>query len=322
MNTELHHWLPIRVVLRDQGWFVDWCWFGDTPLSEPFYRDSVQRAMRLPFNQALRRETSLDELLEWQRHSPGVAPRAFIHHASRCGSTLIAQLLASIDRHIVVSEPAPLDSLLRAHFFDPGAPARQAAWVGALLSAFGQPRRGLEQDLVVKLDSWNIFEAPFLRAIYPDTPWIFLYRDPLEIVVSQLRQPGTHMVPGMIGPSLLAFSAEESATMTPLEFVARCIGRTLQQGLTQCLENGGIAVNYSELPEAVWGRLAPLFDVREGDLERLRQAAGRDAKQPGMSFVADSQRKREAASEQVREAVERWAREPYQALEALRLSQV
>lgn len=320
MDSDLRHWLPIRVWQTQGEWRVDWCWFGDRPLTEPFYRDSVQRALRLPFNQALRRVTPLASLLDWHQASPGVAPRAFIHHASRCGSTLVAQLLAGLDRHIVLSEPPPLDSLLRAHLVDAMAPPRQAAWVRALLSAFAQPRRGMEEGLVVKLDAWNIFEADLLRRLYPTTPWIFLYRDPLEIVVSQLRQPGAHAVPGMLGPSALACSPEEAAGMSPPEFVARSIGRILHQGLAQCRQNGGVPVNYRELPDAVWGRLAPLFEVREADLAGLRQIAGRDAKQPHQGFSADSAAKREAASAEVRAAVERWAREPYLALERLRLS--
>ncbi len=46
------------------------------------------------------------------------------------------------------------------------------------MSAYGQRRRGVEQRLVVKLDAWNIGELALLRECFPDTPWLFLYRDP------------------------------------------------------------------------------------------------------------------------------------------------
>jgi hypothetical protein len=319
-DMDFHGWLPIRVWPEHGAWWVDWCWFGEQALREPFFRDSAQQALRLPFNQAMRRTTSIDALLAWHAHSPGVPPKAFIHHASRCGSTLIAQLLAQLESHVVLSEPPPLDAVLRAHFLDPQAAPRQDAWVSALLSAYGQPRRGTERALVVKLDAWNIFEAEFLRRLYPQTPCLFLYRDPLEIVVSQLRQPGIHMVPGMIGPSLLAFALEEVAQMSSLEFAARCIGRILEQGLAQCRAAGAIPVNYRELPQATWGRLGDLLGVPETAQARLAEAAGWDAKQPGMSFTPDSERKRAAASDEVREAVERWAMPAYRELEALRLA--
>lgn len=201
MNTPLDFqgWLPIRLWQGDAGWRVDWCWFGERRLTRPFFRDDVDLALRLPFNQAMRRETDVQALLDWHARSPGLSPTTLVFHASRCGSTLVAQLLASQARNIVLSEPPPLDNLLRAARQDPAAAAWQADALRALCSAYGQRRRGDERQLLIKLDAWNIFDAPLLTALYPDAPRVFLYRDPLEIVVSQLRQAGMHRVPGLLG---------------------------------------------------------------------------------------------------------------------------
>jgi hypothetical protein len=49
----------------------------------------------------------------------------------------------------------------------------------------------------------------------------------------------------------------------------------------------------------------------------LQAVAGCDAKRPGQAFSADGEAKRNEADEATRAAVERWARAPYQALEAL-----
>jgi hypothetical protein len=310
-------WLPIRTWLSAGQWRVDWCWFGEQRLSRPFFRDDVEQALRLPFNQALRRETGLDDLLAWQAISPGLAPSAFIFHASRCGSTLLAQMLAGLAPNIVLSEPPPLDRLLRAHYLAPEAAAHQPRWVAALLSAYGQRRRGDEQRLLIKLDAWNLFEAPFLQALYPQVPRLFLYRDPLEIAVSQLRQPGLQRVPGLLGPSGL--ERPDDPPLSPQEHTCRMIGRILQGGLQLCLQLGGVPVNYSELPDALWGRLAPLVGVNAADLPRLQEVAAFDAKQPSLSFSADSQGKRESADAALRAAIERWAGEPYARLERLRL---
>ncbi|WP_285961083.1 sulfotransferase family protein [Pseudomonas tohonis] len=311
-------WLPIRAWRQDGKWRLDWCWFGEQRLTRPFFRDDVDQALRLPFNQAFRRETGLQALLDWQAASPGLAPTALIFHASRCGSTLMAQMLAGLDENVVFSEPPPLDNLLRAHRLDPQVASEQPRWLFALLSAYGQRRRGDEQRLFIKLDAWNVFEAPLLLALYPEVPRIFLYRDPLEIVVSQLRQPGMHRVPGLLGPSALDLPAEEALRMPPAEYASRVVGAILQQGLELCRQHGAIAVNYLELPDACWGRLAPVFDVRDVHLPRLRDIAGVDAKQPSMSFSADSQGKREAADEALYETVENWAGEAYRALEKWR----
>lgn len=313
-------WLPIRAWQPDDEWRVDWCWFGEQRLTRPFFRDDVEQALRLPFNQALRRETGLQALLDWQAASPGLIPGAFIFHASRCGSTLMAQMLAGLHRNIVLSEPPPLDSLLRVHRTDPNSAARQPALVAALLSAFGQRRQGDERQLMVKLDAWNAFEASLLQALYPQTPRLFLYRDPLEIAVSQLRQPGRQRVPGMLGPTGLDAPGDDADNLSVVDYTCRMVGRLLTGGLELCLRHGGIPVNYCELPGALWTRLAPTLGVRDIDRQQLESVATFDAKQPTMTFSSDTLGKRDAAGEELHQAIERWAREPYERLESIRLS--
>jgi hypothetical protein len=304
-------WLPIRVWPVDGQWRVDWCWFGETPLHQPFFREAVDDALRLPFNQAFRRQTPLSALTEWQAQSPGLAPSAFILHASRCGSTLISQMLAQLDDHIVVSEPPPLDALLRNEL---PAIERRAAITG-LLSAYGQRRRGIEQRLVIKLDAWNIGEWPLLQDCFADTPWLFLYRDPLEIAVSHLRRPGMHMVPGMLGDCVLEdglpFEGRE-------DFIARRLGRLLEAGWLHCRDSGGLAVNYSELPDAMAGRLARFFRLNDVQRQQVFAAAAQHAKQPSQVFVADGEDKRREASALLQERVRTFALAPFEALEELR----
>ncbi|PYC20269.1 sulfotransferase family protein [Pseudomonas mosselii] len=317
--TDFHGWLPIRLWQGEPGWRVDWCWFGERRLTRPFFRDDVDLALRLPFNQAMRRDTDVQALLDWHACSPGLAPAALVFHASRCGSTLVAQLLASQARNIVLSEPPPLDNLLRAARQDPAAATWQVEALRALCSAYGQRRRGDERQLLIKLDAWNVFDAPLLTALYPDVPRVFLYRDPLEIVVSQLRQAGMHRVPGLLGASGLDSALPDTQAMGAVEYTCRMIGEILVAGLALCERQGAIAVNYSELPSAVWGRLGPLFGIQPDDVPDLQAVAAFDAKQPAMNFSADGQRKRDEASEEVRAAVARWAQEPYNALESIRL---
>ena len=55
--------------------------------------------------------TSIEALSELP---PGVPIAGFIFHMSRCGSTLLSQALAAFESNIVVSEAAPLRSILPA----------------------------------------------------------------------------------------------------------------------------------------------------------------------------------------------------------------
>ncbi|NWD77544.1 sulfotransferase family protein [Pseudomonas gingeri] len=305
----LKDWLPIRVWREDAHWRVDWCWFGEHRLDQPFFADSVEEALKLPFNQAFRRETPLAVLSEWQ--VPAVAPSAFIYHASRCGSTLLGQMLAQLDSHIVLSEPPPLDRLLR----DDLDPQERRAALQGLLAAYGQRRCGSEQALVIKLDAWNIGELPLLRECFPETPWLFLYRDPLEIAVSHLRRAGLHMVPGMIGHSVLDTPGQDDSRE---DYIASRLGRLLQKGWEHCVAFGGFPVNYNELPGAFEGHLGEFFGLDAGQRDQGFSVVRQHAKQPDQMFVADSEDKQREASEQLKERVALWAQGPYQALEALR----
>lgn len=309
-------WLPIRAFEQAGNWQLDWAWFGTIPLARPFFSDDVDDALRLPFNLALRRQTGLDGLFDWQARSPGLEPSLLVFHTSRCGSTLLAQLLRALPGHVVLSEPPPLDALLRAHYRNPTACAWQADAVRALLSAYGQRRCGDETRLVVKLDAWNLFEARLLRQLYPQVPCLFLYRDPLEVVVSQRRQPGLHAVPGLLGLSGLDHKLGLE-TLPPGDYLAWMVGRLLQAGLALCSAGDAIALNYRELPGALWGRLGSMLDIDPTAMPRLQLLAGRDAKRPEQLFSADSGVKCSQADETLRASVERWAQRPYEMLEAL-----
>lgn len=310
-GLNLRGWLPIRIWQVAGAWTVDWCWFGDRPLRQPFFREAVEEALRLPFNQAFRRQTPLAVLSQWRQHSPGVAPSAFIYHASRCGSTLVSQMLAHLDEYIVVSEPPPLDALLRA----PLAAAERTAALRGLLSAYGQVRTGVERRLVIKLDAWNIGELPLLRQCFAETPWLFLYRDPLEIAVSHLRRAGMHMIPGLLGPCALD---DEEPFRDRESWMARRLGRLLALGLEHCRAWDGRALNYSELPGAMDGDLGDFFGLNADQRRAAFERVGMHAKQPAQAFIDDRQGKRAEASAWLREQLAQWAQAPYLALERWR----
>jgi hypothetical protein len=311
-------WLPIRVWQQGDSWRVDWCWFGDQALTQPFFNDDVERALRRPFNLAFRRETSLDALSQWQARSPGQAPSAFIYHASRCGSTLISQMLAGLDSRIVCSEPPPLDILLRSTDTAELSHAQGTEAIAGLLSAYGQQRDAQHRKLVIKLDAWSIFQLPLLRDCFPQTPWLFLYRDPLEIAVSHLRRPGLHMVPGLLGARDQAMPVDHSRE----DYIGQRLGRLLDAGLEHCRNYSGMALNYDELPAAMAGRLGELFGLTDEERHHSFANVDQHAKQPAQRFVADSEHKQLEATELLRESVQRWAQEPYRQLEMLRERQL
>ena len=212
---------------------------------------------------------------------------------SRCGSTLIAQMLAALPQNIVISEAPPIDGILRGRFR--GATEEQKiAWLRGMLSALGQRRNGDERQFFVKFDSWHTFNLPLIRRAFPEVPWIFLYRDPLEVMVSQLKQRAMHMVPGLIELGLPGLDLAAAAQMPAEEYCARVLSHICAAALEQ-LHSGGRAVNYLELPDAVWTSLREYFnlDCTEEDLDRMRHVTQFDAKNPSLFFAANSAEEKE-----------------------------
>ena len=314
-------WAPIRVYRRDGRWAVDWCFLGGARFTAPFFDDTIEFCLRRPFNLVFRRQTPIEALAELQAAAPGIYPTGFIFHMSRCGSTLVSQMLAALPSNIVVSEASVLDGALRSELWDPDVTdVQRVSWLRGVISALGRPRDAQEQRFFIKFDSWHSVDLGLIRLAYPDVPWIFLYREPTEVLVSHRRQPGSQMVPGMIGPGWMGLDMTEIATMSLDEYAARVLA-TICRGALEHRDDGGLFVNYRQLPEAVFAEIADHFGATFDavELERMRQAAGFDAKSPSLSFTADSGAKQAAASVEMRRLSEQGLMPLYAELEALRL---
>jgi hypothetical protein len=231
-------------------------------------------------------------------------------------------MLQASDRHVVLSEPPPLDSVLRAHIRDSSlSEERRVEWLVWMLSALGIKRRPEQERLFVKFDCWNIAELPVVHHAFPDTPWIFLYRDPLEVLVSQLRAPALWSMPGGLPPAVLGLDPAEISELPRDEHCARMIGRICEIALDRVRDtSGGLLVNYAELPDCFYSHIAGHFqlDLSSAEIEQARETAGMNAKSPWFAFEADSDKKQNEATARMRDLTNTWARPFYDDLEALR----
>src|SRR5438034_4345344 len=132
-------------------------------------------------------------------------------------------MLAALPSTIVVSEAPPIDAIVQAYRLMPEmGEERYAHWLASLIGAFGHRRSGDERHFFVKLDSWHTIALPLFRRAFPAVPWVFLYRDPVEVIVSQLRMPGLQMLPGGIGPQLYGIERSYGANMAE-DYYARVL---------------------------------------------------------------------------------------------------
>ncbi|MEK7857263.1 MAG: sulfotransferase, partial [Acidobacteriota bacterium] len=310
----LPEWVPIRFYLDNDGYFVDWCRIGPERFTQPFFEATIDARLRHPFNLLFRHQTPIDYVGEFFDQSPGLKPTGFIFHTSRCGSTLLSQMLASVERNVVISEPPPIDSVLRAKDAQRRDGLDQRVlWLKWMVSAIGQKRNASEENLFIKFDSWSTLSLDIVRRAFPDVPWVFLYRDPVEVIVSQMSQRGAHMVPGLIPEVLPNIDPDELHSMQHEEFCARVLGRICRAALQNAGDRKGLFVNYSQLPDAVAGAISEHFGVKflPSELEQIGLKARYNAKSPQLDFETDSVKKKYAASWEVRNAASRWVEQAY-----------
>ena len=223
-RSDLVGWTPVRARPQGDELTVEWRWLDDAPFREPFFTETVQRALERPFSLLFPRLTTIDELAALE---PGLEPDGFILHMSRCGSTLVSQMLAAVPEYLVLSEPLLVNDVLRA----PAPDRERIRRLRLAVAALGRPRTGSERGYVIKLDPWATHDLPLIRRAFPETPWLFLSRDPLEVLVSHRRQPGYQMLPSVVSPALFGLDFMSAVSMPFEEYGARVLGATCRDAL-------------------------------------------------------------------------------------------
>ncbi|MEA2904170.1 MAG: hypothetical protein QOI12_1557 [Alphaproteobacteria bacterium] len=314
-------WLPIGTSWQQAELYVQWAYFGEQRLREPFFEGSVQRRLFKPFNRLFRYSTPVAKLAGWLQAHPSLRPAGFIFHMSRCGSTLVSQMLAALAQNVVISEASPIDAVVRARHVRPDLSNEQHdLWLAWMIGALGQPRSGDERRYFIKLDCWHTLALPLFRRAFPEVPWVFMYRDPVEVLVSQLRMPGLQMIQGALGPDLFGITPSDG-WLKPEDYCARVLARICEPVLQHYAGGAAMLVNYHQLPQALWTTIMPHFGVQcsDGDRIAMSAAARYDAKTPTFEFTPDVHGKQQEATAAVRTIADQRLGELYRRLEALRL---
>jgi len=319
-GSQLEGWVPARFFWREGKPIVDWCYLGAQRFEAAFFEQTIGKSMNRPFNLLFRHQTPIEVLEQLQQTRPGIDPTGFIFHMSRCGSTLVSQMLKAVPTNVVVSEARPIDATLRAQFtVTETTDDQRITWLRWMVSALGQRRLGGEKHFFVKFDAWNTLDLPLIRQAFPDVPWIFLYRDPVEVLVSHFSNRGAHMIPGVLAPTLFGMDVQSAFSMRPEDYCAKVLASICAAAL-QHHEDGGRLISYRELPEVVPQSLLKFFSLRctDDEVASVRAAAKPDAKNSSAPFQSDSQKKRDKASDAIRDAADKWLYPIYEDLEAAR----
>lgn len=117
-----------------------------------------------------------------------IEPTGLIFHAGRCGSTLLAQLLARSRENMVFGEAAPHNQIWRweRKRAAPSAKSTVTTYRNLFLT-MGRGRLPSYRSHIVKFTSFNILKFHQIRAAFPGVPSLFLFRDPTEVLDSYHR---------------------------------------------------------------------------------------------------------------------------------------
>jgi hypothetical protein len=289
LSAALHNWIPYKLSMVDNIPHSYWLYTGNHRYTAPFFDETISECKSLPENSnPFRALSSLDILPSWSAALDAVPPTAFIFHVSRCGSTLLAQLLGLHEQHIVLAETPFLDELLRLPFKDKSADAAliQEA-LPAAIRLYGQKRRGDEKHLFIKADSWHLCFYRQLRALYPTVPFILLYRSPDEVILSQRRRRGMQSVQGIIEPEIFGFDTEAIKYDTLDDYMVKVLECyfTIMLKITQ-EDPHSMLVNYKEPILSTMQQIATFTGIAIGknELEQMKERSRYHAKYPDQVF--------------------------------------
>lgn len=327
MNADLvknlKGWLPVDAVVVDGRPGLGWMDMTGVSLSEPFFQQTVERAKA-----DHRRElfTEFDVLLRLEKQLDSVPPTGFIFHSSRCGSTLVANACRAISNSIVLSEANAIDKLIARFITDADSAVKESLYsvfLRGVVHALAQRQTGTEKHLFVKFACCSFAQLERIKRIWPNVPWLFLYRDPVETIVSNLRDvppwlvDNDHRVLASITGAYPAAIAEKTLE----ELCARTIG-SLYTTAYNLANDDSMLLNYRQLSVPVIASVLNFFkiSVSTKELATISRMNGVYSKEASgtRAFVADVDAKQKFASDLIREMSERWASEPYRLLEQKR----
>jgi hypothetical protein len=310
-------WSPVGKMSGAGPTMIKWAWFGKEPIDTPFFDDAFRAVKSRPINRIACIVTSLDTLVAGASEVVPMPLAGLIFHMSRCGSTLLGRMLSVPAHHLLLSEPEPLDVAISLAS-QPGMRWDDAiVLLRAMVAAMARPCGPGGQMLFLKCDAWHIRHLPLFRSAFPETPWLYLFRNPSEVVVSHLREPGRHVVPGQI--SLPMVPPKEMDGLNRENRIALSIAPLGASAIQHRPLGAGLFVDYARLLKDGFSMIERHFQLAFSQKDRAAIAAVSqfNAKNPRIAFSSDSAEKRKGANAEILSAVAMYLDPVHQKLLAL-----
>lgn len=336
---------------------LEWHLHKSDPSTYPMFRDLVghsptcQNPIELDLKQVVNQIRHTDEQRDLQHnnrqhehdhdrdfdHPNGahtIYPTGFVFHESRCGSTLVANSLAAMNptSHRVYSESSPPITAVRVCGYqgEECPEGRAVEILRDVIYVMGRTERAEEKELFFKIQSiGSRYLTVFLEA-FPETPWIYVYREPVQIMMSQLAQGESRAncvrqlrdVPQHRVDKLIE-DGKELESLSPVDKCALHLSLLCESAVRAIFDAGMIArpVNYENLIQKLVDHIIPdhfgVLMTEEGKNNIIeigsRYSKGRGGK--NREWKEDSHQKEMRASPEIRMAANYFLKEWYDTLE-------
>jgi hypothetical protein len=317
-------WCPVDAVIAENRPAIEWMDLQGVEFKEPFFEqtlDSVDSERKRD-----RVVTELDSLLQFDKICDGLSPSGFIFHSSRCGSTLVANACRALTNSLVIAEAPVIDKLLTRFFTDaPAGSTKELLYLvllRAAVGALGQRFSGKERHYFVKLACTSTLQMQRIRSIWPAVPFVFVYRNPIEIIVSNVESVPEWMradVNPATAAAIVGVDEEEVTKLSAEEYCARSLG-SFFTAVDANFDARINLLNYEQLSCESLVEVVRFFGIEPSDhevsaIEKVCRLYSKDLTCTEL-FEDDSTKKRSAASEVVCRVAERWSRSSYDRLNA------
>ncbi len=288
--------LPVRAALHPTGLFLALKDIDATQLTDAFMQQTVLRSK------------AAETYVQFPRAAPvpfdGGAPSGLVFHVGRCGSTALSQALKQHSTPVVYAEPLPVNEIL----LPPQAKSRQdTVWALRMLGLAFAQHAG--RPYILKLTSWNSLYCDLFLEAFPNTPWVFLVRDPVEVGVSVMDQPPPWFQGADHAALTIARMVDPDSTATGREAFFSCLFASYCDRVAHVDRAKGLLVQHQTLASAVLGNVLPHLRLMASAAEQAKviETLRRNAKADwggADRFEDDSGAKRASASDALLQAAE------------------
>ena len=328
---------------------LDWELHKHDPSTYPMFRDLVDQSPQCTKKHRIS-NVNIYDLVQLAREqdtnfpekTKAMALSGVVFHESRCGSTLTANILAAVHpkAHRVYSESSPPISILGGSICGDNysncnrrTAASMLRDIIYLMSRTNQPLD--EERVFFKIQSIGSRKLEIFTTAFPRTPYLMVYRDPVQVMMSHLKGGnirsancvrGRGAPPISVIKTVKRYTPHTSVKEIGSEDYCAAHLASITETMVHDRTEYGLPINYGILTDTLYNDVLPYWlnipKLSEEQLETVQGVAAVYSKNRGGnrvagSFQSDSEHKEEMASAAVRSAAQTYLTPSYSELEEI-----